>query len=86
MKNFKNFVTVILIFLINLAFACDACKLQQPAVTRDFTHGVGPRGDADWIIVAVIGLITVYTFIFSLKYLVKPGEKEKSHIKNSILN
>lgn len=86
MKNFKNFVTVILIFLINLAFACDACKLQQPAVTRDFTHGVGPRGDADWIIVAVIGLITVYTFIFSLKYLVKPGEKDKSHIKNSILN
>lgn len=86
MNNFKNFLTVILIFLINLAFACDACKLQQPAVTRDFTHGVGPTGEADWIIVAVIGLITVYTFIFSLKYLVKPGEKEKSHIKNSILN
>ncbi len=86
MKNFKNFATFFFILVVNLAFACEACKLQQPAVTRDFTHGVGPRGDADWVIVAIIGVITVYTFIFSLKYLVKPGEKEKNHIKNSILN
>ncbi len=86
MKNFKYFATLFLLFAINFAFACDACKLQQPAVTRDFTHGVGPRGDADWIIVAIIGVITVYTFIFSLKYLLKPGEKDKNHIKNSVLN
>ncbi len=86
MKNVRNFAMLFFLFIINFAFACDACKLQQPAVTRDFTHGVGPKGDADWIIVAIIGVITVYTFIFSLKYLVKPGEKDKNHIKNSILN
>ena len=86
MKNIRN--TAVLFFLLatNFAFACDACKLQQPAVTRDFTHGVGPRGEFDWIIVAVIAVLTVFTFVYSLKYLVKPGEKEAAHIKNSILN
>lgn len=86
MKNFKYFVTVILLLIIKFAWACDACKLQQPKVTRDFTHGVGPRGDFDWIIVAVIALLTVLTFIFSVKYLVFPGEKSDNHIKNSIFN
>lgn len=86
MKNFKYFVTFILLLIINFAWACDACKLQQPKVTRDFTHGVGPRGDFDWIIVAVIAILTVLTFIFSVKYLVFPGEKSDNHIKNSIFN
>lgn len=86
MKNFKYFVTVILLLIIKFAWACDACKLQQPKGTRDFTHGVGPRGDFDWIIVAVIALLTVLTFIFSVKYLVFPGEKSDNHIKNSIFN
>ena len=86
MKNFKNTAVILFLFFVNFAFACDACKLQQPAVTREFTHGVGPRGDYDWIIVAVIAVITVLTFVYSLKFLVYPGEKSQDHIKNSILN
>ena len=84
MRNIKNTAVVFFLLLVNFALACDACKLQQPKVTRDFTHGVGPRGDFDWIIVAVIAVITILTFVFSLKYLVKPGEHRPSHIKNSI--
>lgn len=86
MKNIKNTAIVFFLMVVNFAFACDACKLQQPKVTRDFTHGVGPRGDFDWIIVAIIAVITILTFIYSLKFLVKPGEKEQNHIKNSIFN
>lgn len=86
MKKFRNTAILFFLMLVNLALACDACKLQQPKVTRDFTHGVGPRGDFDWIIVAVIAVITIFTFIYSVKYLVNPGEKERSHIKNSIFN
>lgn len=86
MKNIKNTAIVFFLLVVNFAFACDACKLQQPKVTRDFTHGVGPRGDFDWIIVAIIAVITILTFIYSLKFLVKPGEKEQNHIKNSIFN
>lgn len=86
MKNIRNTATIFFLLIINFAFACDACKLQQPEVTRDFTHGVGPRGDFDWIIVAVIAVLTIFTFVYSLKYLIKPGEKNQDHIKNSILN
>ena len=86
MNTFKNTAIVFFLLMVNLAFACDACKLQQPKVTRDFTHGVGPRGEFDWIIVAVIAVLTIFTFVYSLKYLVKPGEKNQDHIKNSILN
>jgi hypothetical protein len=86
MKNIRNIAVLFFVFAINFAWACDACKLQQPEITRDFTHGVGPRGQFDWIIVAVIAVIAVYTLIFSVKYLVKPGEKEADHIKNSIFN
>lgn len=86
MKNLKNIAVLFFILVANFAFACDACKLQQPAVTRDYTHGVGPRGQFDWIIVAIIAVLTIFTFVYSLKYLVKPGEKDQDHIKNSILN
>lgn len=86
MKTIKNTAIFFFLLVVNFAFACDACKLQQPKVTRDFTHGVGPRGDFDWIIVAIIAVITILTFIYSLKFLVKPGEKDRNHIKNSILN
>ena len=86
MKNIRNIAVLFFLFAINFAWACDACKLQQPEITRDLTHGVGPRGQFDWIIVAVIAVIAVYTLIISVKYLVKPGEKEGDHIKNSIFN
>ena len=72
--------------IANFAFACDACKLQQPKITQGFTHGSGPESKWDWWIIGVIAAITFYTFVYSLKYLIKPGEKDKNHIKNSILN
>ena len=86
MKNLKNNITLIFLFIVNFAFACDACKLQQPKVTQGFTHGTGPESKWDWLIVAIIAVITVYTLIYSIKYIVKPGEKDKNHIKYSILN
>lgn len=85
MKNFKHKLSLLFLLIINLAWACEACKLAQPAITKNFTHGEGPRGNIDWVIVAVVAIIVVYTLIFSIKYLVKPGEKKQSHIKYSIL-
>ena len=86
MKIFSK-ITV-LIFVLNqvLVFACDACKLQQPKITQNFTHGVGPTSQWDWLIVAVITIITLATLFYAVKYLVKPGEKNKNHIKHIILN
>lgn len=88
MKNLiKIFVLPVGFFLIHLsAIACEVCEKQQPAITRGFTHGGGPQSNWDWVIIAIIAIITVLTLIFSLKYLIKPGEKNSGHIKRSILN
>lgn len=81
-------VNLILLFVLflQLAEACPVCEKQQPKITQGLTHGAGPQSNWDWVIIAVITLITVLTFIFSLKYLIKPGEKNTNHIKQLILN
>lgn len=65
--------------------ACDACKLQQPEITQELTHGTGPSSNWDWVVVALIAVITVITLFYSVKYLIKPGEKSSKHIKNTVL-
>lgn len=79
-------MTLALTFSAIYGFACDACKLQQPKVTRNITHGTGPESGWDWFIVGVVMLITILAFIYSIKYLIKPGEKNKDHIKYSVLS
>lgn len=86
--NNRIFIKIFLIVLLcyrTSAFACDACQKQQPEITKGFTHGVGPESDWDWFIVGLVALVTLFTFYYSLKFLLKPGEKEGSHIKKSVL-
>lgn len=71
---------------LNNASACEACQKQQPKITQGITHGLGPESQFDWVIVSFIALLTIYTLIASIKYLVNPGEKKSSHIKYSILD
>ena len=79
--------TLLLVFLGSLWYrACDACKLQQPKVTQELTHGTGPGSYWDWVIVALIAVITLITLFYSVKYLIKPGEKSSKNIKNTILD
>lgn len=75
-----------MIFSATRAFACPVCENQQPAITKGITHGAGPQSNWDWLIIAIIALITVLTLAYSIKFLIIPGEKEKNHIKQSILN
>ncbi|CAM3126348.1 hypothetical protein DRF59_18220 [Chryseobacterium flavum] len=82
----KNIIILCGLLITTYALACDACKLQQPEVTRNFTHGTGPESNWDWFIVGIVILITVLAFILSAKYLIKPGEKNKTHIKYSVFS
>ncbi len=88
MKNRLKIIvfSLALFFIQSIALACDACKKQQPKITQSFTHGSGPQSNWDWVIIAIITVITILTFIYSMKYLIKPGEKNDNHIKQSILN
>lgn len=69
-----------------MVWACPLCEKNQPEIIRGLTHGAGPQSNWDWIIIILITGITLLTFVFSLKYLIRPGEKNTDHIKQSILS
>ncbi|MBR9915578.1 MAG: hypothetical protein GYB32_12260 [Algicola sp.] len=75
-----------LILYTKLSFACPVCDKNQPAVTRGWTHGIGPSGMVDWVIISVMVAITIFILLVSVKALVNPKENDKHHIKNSILD
>lgn len=79
------FLTVILLLLNGVMFACPTCEKNQPKITQGLTHGTGPDSNWDWVIVSVILLITLLTLFFSVKYLIRPGEKNNDHIKHLII-
>lgn len=82
----KYLLSILIIFIVQIATACPVCEKQQPKITQGLTHGAGPQSNWDWVIITIITAITVFTFIYSLKYLIKPGEKNTNHIKQSILS
>ncbi|MBK8723339.1 MAG: hypothetical protein IPL95_14035 [Saprospiraceae bacterium] len=83
----KNSILIFMfVFAKQIISACEVCEKQQPKITQGFTHGAGPQSNWDWVIIAVITAITILTFVFSLKYLINPGEKNTDHIKQLILS
>lgn len=81
----RYLLTVLFFFSTQFILACPVCDKQQPKITQGFTHGAGPQSNWDWVIIGVMTTITVFTLIYSIKFLVKPGEKNPNHIKQSIL-
>lgn len=65
--------------------ACELCKDNQPKALRNITHGTGPQGDVDWIIIWSAVIIVGITLFLSLKYLIKPKEDQAGHIKNIVV-
>jgi len=83
----KNKITLLIALLIGaIGMACPVCKEQQPEGFENITHGQGPEGNMDYIIMGVALLIVGYTLVMSIKYLVKPKERSQHHIKNIVLD
>lgn len=83
----KKISLLFLLILSQLAvMACPACEKQQPALLKGISHGTGPQNNWDYVIVWASVIIVILTLIFTIKYMVKPGEKSSSHIKNTVLN
>jgi hypothetical protein len=76
----------ILLAMQVVAFGCDVCKKQQPKVLRGITHGAGPQSDWDYVIVGITALIVLVSLFYSIRWIIRPGEKESTHIKNAVLN
>jgi heme/copper-type cytochrome/quinol oxidase subunit 2 len=83
----KKYTILLLILMLRLdAIACEACKLQQPKGFGGLTHGAGPESKWDYLIVFIMVVITLYVLVATIKCFIKPGEKNKEHIKRMILN
>jgi hypothetical protein len=82
----KLFVSMLLGLSGFASFACPACEKQQPAFLKGITHGAGPDGNWDYVIVTIAVIIVLITFFFSVKWLIRPGEQSQSHIKRLVLN
>ena len=82
----KIFLFLLTFLTVQIATACPICEKRQPKITQGLTHGTGPQSNWDWVIIALITTLTLLTFVYSLKYLIKPGERNMNHIKQSILS
>lgn len=81
----RLFLTLILLLsCLGPLLACPTCEKQQPELLKGISHGAGPQSDWDMVIVWSTAILVVLTLFFSVKYLIRPGEKGKSHIKHRI--
>ncbi len=85
MKSKIIFSLLISILTFSQAIACEVCQANQPKVLKNITHGTGPQGNWDYVIISVALVIVSITLILSLKFLIKPGEKDPGHIKNIVV-
>lgn len=83
----KKYLAILVILFTSLSsIACPVCEKQQPKILQGITHGAGPQSNWDYLIIAVTAVIVLVSLFFSIKWLVKPGEKADTHIKHLILN
>jgi len=65
--------------------ACEVCQNNQPKGLQNVTHGTGPQGTVDFIIIWSAVAIVAVTLFFSLKFLIRPKENSPGHIKNIVV-
>lgn len=83
----KLLVLITLLLIQNLpSLACTVCKSQQPKALQGITHGTGPGGTLDYIIIGGAAVIVLVTLVLSIRFLVRPGETDPNHIKNLIIS
>ncbi len=84
MKKILFFIALLSLGLIT--HACPACEKQQPKMLRGITHGAGPSGNWDYVIVIAAMIIVFVTLFYAVKWMIKPGETNINHIKRTVLN
>jgi len=86
MKKIVLLFGILFLFAPQIATACDVCKKNQPEILQNVTHGAGPSGTLDYIIIWSAIIIVGFTLFYSVKYLIKPKENNPEHIKNIVKN
>jgi hypothetical protein len=79
-----------IIFMLSLCFftlvtiACPVCERNQPKALKGIVHGKGPDSNWDYVSIWITIIISLLALIYSIKWLIKPNEKNNNHIKYSI--
>ncbi|MGS4344509.1 hypothetical protein ACKUSY_02705 [Myroides odoratus] len=84
-KNASATLVIGLLFT-TLGYGCPVCERNQPKLLKGVVHGAGPDSQWDYLIIGIIAIIVVLTLFFSVKWLIKPGERQPNHIKRTVLN
>lgn len=71
--------------LSETAFACELCKQNQPDALQGISHGTGPQASTDYIIIWCALVLVAIALFFSLKFLIRPNEDRKDHVKNIVI-
>ncbi len=82
----KSLLAVVLFLQTFVALACPVCEKQQPKILQGISHGAGPQDNWDYVIVWATVVIVLVTLYYTIKWIVKPGEKREDHIKRTVLN
>ena len=79
-------LTLLGLFMSLAALACTVCEKQQPKVLQGIAHGAGPQSNWDYAIVWAAVIVVAFTLFFTVKWLVRPGERSDEHIKRTVLD
>jgi hypothetical protein len=82
----KLYLFIALTLFQYISFACPVCERNKPKILRGITHGSSPEGFWDYAIVVGMILIVIAALYLTIKWLIKPNENNKEHIKYSFLN
>lgn len=82
----KLLAVAVFLFADIEVMACEVCKKQQPEILKGVAHGAGPQSDWDYVVVGSTAVIMLISLFYAVKWILRPGEKEREHIKRSILN
>lgn len=83
----KRIISLLMIWMagIEVLLACPVCERNQPKILRGVVHGQGPESQWDYPIIFGVIIIVLITAYLSVKWLVRPGEHNKQHIKRTVL-
>ena len=81
----KKLISLLFLIVIQISvFACPVCERNQPKLLRGIVHGAGPESNWDYISIIITTIIALVTLFLAIKWLIKPNEDDRNHIKYSI--
>lgn len=83
----KVIATLVFITAALISYACPVCERAKAKIPfGGLSHGTLPTSNWEYVAVWVVVIAVALTLFYSIKWIIKPAENNKDHIKYSILN